>query len=136
MCVNGCINTHPRGDQVTELRKCFCLCMQIVATSVRLFMLFGLLMFEMMNSFSVRQRLQYFCPGLYVSHCCRMLHFTGGSIIFPVSSLFKRFVQMNLESVVEFCLSSSLNVCLCEVMRSFTCPEVIPMYDASFTSAQ
>ena len=65
-----------------------------------------------------------------------MLHFTGGSIIFPVSSLFKRFVQMNLESVVEFCLSSSLNVCLCEVMRSFICPEVRPIYDASFISAQ
>ena len=35
-----------------------------MATSVRLLMLFGLLMFEIMKSFSLRQRLQCFWPGL------------------------------------------------------------------------
>ena len=45
----------------------------------------------------------------------------------PVSSLFRLLVQMNLERVVEFCLSFSLNVCLWEVILSLICPEVKPM---------
>ena len=65
-----------------------------------------------------------------------MLHLMEGSIRFPVSSLFRLLDQINLERVVEFCFSFSLKVCLCEVIRSLICPEVRPIYDASFISAQ
>ena len=96
----------------------------------------GLFMFFIIITFSEMHRSHVLFPGWYVEQCFTILHFIFGSTMFPCSSWFSLFVQINFDRVVEFILVSSLKECIWACMRVFTSLHVRPMYSAFWISAR
>ena len=95
-----------------------------------------LFMFFIISTFSEMHKSHVLFPGWYVEQCFTILHFICGSTMFPCSSWFSLFVQMNFDRVVELVLASSLKECICACMRVFTSLQVRPMYSAFWISAR